>query len=219
MILSAPTLVFSQHGGLGDEPSHKATEAQSNENIEEAHNEAHNASRHAVADRGYEGQDHADEFVPGDFIIHHIADANEIHLFGDVSIPLPIIIYVEEKGLDVFMSSAFHDEHGGHGHGPTYARGPSTNVLYTKGELGITAAIGQHLMLTVPNACEGNQQTAQNMASDILQEEIPITSSNTWGLIDKPGLGVEIDEEKLQFFHQKFAENGEYKLYGDKFPI
>ena len=26
------------------------------------------------------------------------------------------------------MSSAFHDEHGGHGHGPTYARGPSTGV-------------------------------------------------------------------------------------------
>ena len=90
---------------------------------------------------------------------------------------------------------------------------------HTHGELGLTAAIGQHLMLTVPNACEGNQQTAQNMASDILQEEIPITSSNIWGLIDKPGLGIEIDEEKLQFFYQKFVENGEYKLYGDKFPI
>ena len=59
----------------------------------------------------------------------------------------------------------------------------------------------------------------QNMASDILQEEIPITSSNTWGLINKPGLGIEIDEAKLQFFHKKFVENGEYKLYGDKFPI
>ena len=90
---------------------------------------------------------------------------------------------------------------------------------HTHGELGLTAAIGQHLMLTVPNACEGNQQTAQNMASDILQEEIPITSSNTWGLINKPGLGIEIDEAKLQFFHKKFVENGEYKLYGDKFPI
>ena len=47
------------------------------------------------------------------------------------------------------MSSAFHDEHGGHGHGPTYARGPSTNVLYTKGELGITAEDESGAALTI----------------------------------------------------------------------
>jgi len=57
------------------------------------------------------------------------------------------------------------------------------------------------------------------MASDILQEEIPITEKNVWGLIPKPGLGVEIDNEKLQFFHQQYLKNGEYKLYGDKFPV
>ena len=90
---------------------------------------------------------------------------------------------------------------------------------HTHGELGLTAAVGQHLMLTIPNACEGNQQTAQNMADDILQEEIPITEKNTWGLITKPGLGVEIDNEKLTFFHRKFLENGEYKLYGNRFPV
>ena len=46
--------------------------------------------------------------------MHHIADANEIHFFGDVSAPLPMIIYVEGRGVNVFMSSAFHGEHGGH---------------------------------------------------------------------------------------------------------
>ena len=92
---------------------------------------------------------HGEEFVAGDFIIHHIADANKIHLFGDVSIPLPIIIYVEGKGLDVFMSSAFHDEHGGHGHGPTHAHGPSTGAHYTKSELGITAEDENGAALTI----------------------------------------------------------------------
>ncbi len=81
---------------------------------------------------------HKEEGV-GNFIIHHISDANEIHLFGNVSIPLPIIIFVEGKGLDVFMSSAFHDANGGHGHGPKHARGPLTGSHYTKDELGITA--------------------------------------------------------------------------------
>ena len=72
--------------------------------------------------------------------MHHIADANEIHFFGDVSVPLPMIIYVEGKGLDVFMSSSFHSEHGGHGgHGPYHATGPSTGVEYTKDENGISA--------------------------------------------------------------------------------
>ena len=54
---------------------------------------------------------HAEAFNPSNFIIHHIADAHDIHLWGDVHIPLPIILYSEEHGLDVFMSSAFE----GHG--------------------------------------------------------------------------------------------------------
>ena len=54
-------------------------------------------------------------FNPSDFIIHHVADAHEIHLWGEgdgaVHIPLPVILYSEKHGLDVFMSSAFE----GHG--------------------------------------------------------------------------------------------------------
>ena len=90
---------------------------------------------------------------------------------------------------------------------------------HTHGELGLTAAIGQHLMLTIPNCCDGNQQTAQNMADDILTENIPIQTCNTWGLIEGPGLGVSVDEDKVNFYHKKFLKNGEYKLYGKKFPL
>ena len=56
---------------------------------------------------------HDEEFVAGTFIIHHIADAHDIHLFGDVHIPLPVILYIEGEGVQVFMSSVFE----GHGHG------------------------------------------------------------------------------------------------------
>ena len=90
---------------------------------------------------------------------------------------------------------------------------------HTHGELGLTAAMGQHLMLSIPNTCDGNQQTAQNMESDILEEEIPIVNSNSWGVISGAGLGVTVDKEKLNFFHKKFLRDGEYKLYGNKFPI
>ena len=54
-------------------------------------------------------------FDPSPFIIHHVADAYDIHLWGEgesaLHIPLPVILYSERHGLDVFMSSAFH----GHG--------------------------------------------------------------------------------------------------------
>lgn len=52
-------------------------------------------------------------FNPSEFIIHHIQDAHEVHLFGGIHIPLPVIAYAPETGqFDVFMSSALH--HGAH---------------------------------------------------------------------------------------------------------
>lgn len=58
------------------------------------------------------GDSHDEEkFNVGDMIMHHIADANEWHLLGDFSIPLPCIVYHPEKGLDFFMSSVFHHGH------------------------------------------------------------------------------------------------------------
>jgi len=64
----------------------------------------------------FAGDDHANHgekeaFNVGDMIMHHIADANEWHLFGDFSIPLPCIAYHPEKGLDFFSSSVFHHGH------------------------------------------------------------------------------------------------------------
>lgn len=46
-------------------------------------------------------------FNAGETIIHHVQDAHQMHIFDGFTIPLPVILY-SEKGLDVFMSSAFH---------------------------------------------------------------------------------------------------------------
>ena len=48
-------------------------------------------------------------FNPTPYILHHIADSYEWHLWGNVSIPLPVILYTD-GALDVFMSSEF--QHG-----------------------------------------------------------------------------------------------------------
>ena len=48
-----------------------------------------------------------ESFNPTPQILHHIADSYEWHLWGKVSIPLPVILYTEGK-VDLFMSSEFH---------------------------------------------------------------------------------------------------------------
>ncbi len=81
------------------------------------------------------------------------------------------------------------------------------------GELGISAAAGQHMMLSAPNAADGNQQLASNLADDILTETLPIATSPKWGRIDGPGLGVEVDEKKLAYYHEEYVRLGEFPTY------
>lgn len=44
-------------------------------------------------------------FDPGKMIIEHVSDAHSWHVIGDVSVPLPVILYSKEHGLMVFSSS------------------------------------------------------------------------------------------------------------------
>lgn len=45
-------------------------------------------------------------------ILHHIADSHEWHFFGDVSLPLPVILWTN-NGLVTFMSNKYgHNDHG-----------------------------------------------------------------------------------------------------------
>lgn len=89
-------------------------------------------------------------------------------------------------------------------------------LKHTHGELGLTAAAGQHVMMAAPNAALGSQQTAQIMADDILTEIIPIVDGPSWGRIDKPGLGVAVDEDKLMRFHENYKKLGDFPTYSDK---
>lgn len=140
LVFAAPLAAISQHESHGDEHHGEQVQSDAHNSKHQEENSYSHSDSHEVAHEDSHSEHHEEKFVAGDFIMHHIADANEIHFFGDVSAPLPMIIYVEGRGLDVFMSSAFHSEHGGHGgHGPTHATGPSTGVEYTKDENGVSA--------------------------------------------------------------------------------
>ena len=89
-------------------------------------------------------------------------------------------------------------------------------VKHTHGELGIAAAACQHVLLTLPNAADGHQQTAQLMSDDILRTRIPIADKPVWGRIEGAGLGIEVDEDKVRRYHEAYLEHGEFATYVGK---
>ena len=59
-----------------------------------------------------------EKFEPGYFILDHIGDAYDWHVFSwrgkHFSVPLPVILYSKQHGFNVFMSSKFHHGHSAH---------------------------------------------------------------------------------------------------------
>lgn len=55
------------------------------------------------------------EFNAGETAVHHIADANAIHLIGDIYIPLPCFLYAPSQGWTITTTAAFHAHHHGNG--------------------------------------------------------------------------------------------------------
>ena len=94
----------------------------------------------AMAAEGAEGEG----FKPGDMILHHIADAHEWHFFGGPygTLYLPVILYSQDRGLEVFSSSNFYSDthepvpYNGylveHGHVARQDGGPVTDLSITK---------------------------------------------------------------------------------------
>jgi glucarate dehydratase len=84
---------------------------------------------------------------------------------------------------------------------------------HTHGELGIAAAACHHLLLTLPNAVEGNQQTAHVMAGDVLAEPLPLASGPRWGVPIGVGLGVEPSADALADGRRRYELEGQFLPY------
>jgi glucarate dehydratase len=84
---------------------------------------------------------------------------------------------------------------------------------HTHGEFGIAAAAAHQILLTLPNIVEGNQQTAHVMEDDVLKQRIPIAAGPEWGVSEAPGLGIEVDHEKLGFCHENYRRRGQFTPY------
>ncbi|QRR01741.1 F0F1 ATP synthase subunit A [Dyadobacter sandarakinus] len=56
-------------------------------------------------------EENEQKFNIGDMIMHHIADSHEWEFSHGAVLPLPVILYSQDRGLEVFSSSNFHNEH------------------------------------------------------------------------------------------------------------
>lgn len=72
---------------------------------QKAYSSEHSAEPAAAAHQGDE------KMNAGKLIMEHVMDQHGWHLWGHTELPLPVILYSEERGLDVFMSSDFHHGH------------------------------------------------------------------------------------------------------------
>jgi L-alanine-DL-glutamate epimerase-like enolase superfamily enzyme len=86
---------------------------------------------------------------------------------------------------------------------------------HSHGELGLAAAAGHHVVLTLPNGVQGHQQTAYLIEHDILTEPIPLAHGPRWGVIDGPGLGVEVDEAAVSEAAARYRAEGQYLPWQD----
>ncbi|WP_411274285.1 F0F1 ATP synthase subunit A [Daejeonella sp.] len=78
-----------------------------------AYSQEHTAADTAHAETSVahaEGEEKEEDI--SQMILHHIADSHEWHFFGDVSVPLPVILYTQ-NGLVTFLSNKYgHNDHG-----------------------------------------------------------------------------------------------------------
>jgi L-alanine-DL-glutamate epimerase-like enolase superfamily enzyme len=86
---------------------------------------------------------------------------------------------------------------------------------HTHGELGLAAAACHNVVLTLPNGVQGHQQTAYLIEHDILTEPIPLAHGPRWGVIDRPGLGVEVDEAAVSEAAARYRAEGQYLPWQD----
>ena len=104
-----------QHENVAPPAHGPATGTEQTENHEQASGDAATAA-HGEHEAGPCGHSLSVEqaFNAGENAVHHISDANAIHIVGDLYFPLPVILK-SEAGWKFTSSSSFHAHHHGNG--------------------------------------------------------------------------------------------------------
>ncbi len=99
-------LVFANTAAWAQEDSHSGDSDESTEHVDD--------QGHVVGEEHDDHNEHGEEeggYDPVATVMHHIADANEFHIWKGVHMPLPCFLYAPGHGWTITMSSAFDHGH------------------------------------------------------------------------------------------------------------
>jgi F-type H+-transporting ATPase subunit a len=123
-VLVLSTLNAQGHGEQHGNHAHPHPHTAPTQTVDTAHQhpvgtttEAGHAAGHGDGSVAHDPCGHHEEkFNASDNAIHHIADANSMHIYGDQYMPLPCFLYAPGKGWTILSSTAkFHPHHHGNG--------------------------------------------------------------------------------------------------------
>ena len=78
------------------------------------------------------------------------------------------------------------------------------------GETGITSLAGLQVLATIPNQTDGHQVMHQLLENDIVAPGLLNFEAGCLAVPDRPGLGVELDQEMVERYARKYEENGPF---------
>ncbi len=131
LCLSLFTLAYSGNAFANEKVVHADTNATAHDTTHQAA-DTNSVAAHETSPAGHE----AKEFNVTETILEHIKDDHSWHLWGHTSVALPVILYTP-KGLEVFSSAKFMDEH----HEPIMYKG-NFDYKIIEGKVKIVDAAG-----------------------------------------------------------------------------
>ena len=88
-------------------------------------------------------------------------------------------------------------------------------IMHSAAELGVATAAFLHVIASTPNFILANQCMYDWFDDDYIKGGKLKFEQGTLGVPDGPGIGVELDREKMRRYHEKFLEVGTYSIFGN----
>jgi F-type H+-transporting ATPase subunit a len=173
------------------------------------HNEENNDTVVAHTEASHASGEHKEaKYDAKSVIMHHISDAHEWEFFTSgnmhATLPLPVILYSKEAGLDIFFSSAFKHKEGVHDHSaPKYYKNYVLNhekIYIANADGGLDMDDKHHVANVMPMDFSLTKNVASMLLSLILLCIIFITVANAYAKKQWVPKGIQSFMEPLILF-------------------
>jgi len=87
-------------------------------------------------------------------------------------------------------------------------------VKHSFGDLGVTTYAAAHVLATLPNATLANQTHGNLLDDDVIVGGVPPLVGGALTLPPGPGIGVELDPDRVGTYAELYERDGEFSVYG-----